>query len=80
VALSNSTNTPATSFGWLVRNADARANTKKQNLIERYGVDIRLPDLREEIAQCSRQGKMHDGCMVRYTDLILSSAGGRLSS
>jgi hypothetical protein len=38
-------------------------------LIERYGADIRLPDLREEIAQCGRQGKMYDACMVHYVDL-----------
>jgi hypothetical protein len=31
---------------------------------------MRLPDLREEIAQCKRQGQMHDACMVRYVDLI----------
>jgi hypothetical protein len=43
---------------------------KKQNLIARYGVDIRLPDLREEIAKCDRHRKMHDACMVRYVDLI----------
>ena len=41
---------------------------RKQNLIERYGADIRLPDLREEIAQCRHRG-MHDACMVRYVDL-----------
>jgi len=29
---------------------------RKQKLIERYGADIRLPDLREEIAKCDRQG------------------------
>jgi len=28
---------------------------RKQKLIERYGADIRLPDLREEIAQCDRR-------------------------
>jgi hypothetical protein len=39
---------------------------RKQNLIERYGPDIRLPDLREEIAQCERRGQTHDACMVRY--------------
>jgi hypothetical protein len=39
-------------------------------LIERYGADVRLSDLREEIAQCDRMGKMHDACMVRYVDLI----------
>ena len=43
---------------------------KKQNLIARYGADIRLPDLREESAKCERHGKMHDACMVRYVDLI----------
>ena len=43
---------------------------RKQKLIECYGGDMRLPDLREEIAQCERQGKMHDACMVRYVDLV----------
>ena len=43
---------------------------RKQNLIERYGADMRLPDLREEIANCSRRGQWHDGCMVRYVDLV----------
>ena len=41
-----------------------------QYRIERYGADMRLPDLCEEIAQCSRQGKTHDACMVRYRDLV----------
>jgi hypothetical protein len=36
---------------------------RKQTLIERYGADMRLPDLREEIATCSRSGQWHDGCM-----------------
>ena len=43
---------------------------RKQNLIERYGADIRLPDLREEIANCKHRG-MHDVCMVRYVDLVV---------
>jgi hypothetical protein len=42
----------------------------KRNLIARYGANIRLPDLREEIAQCRRLGQMHNACMVRYVDLI----------
>src|SRR5262249_51783399 len=29
---------------------------RKQTLIERFGPDIRLPDLREELAQCERRG------------------------
>jgi hypothetical protein len=43
---------------------------RKQNLIERHGPDIRLPDLREEIAQCERRGLVHDACMVSYVDLV----------
>jgi len=43
---------------------------RKRKLIERYGADIRLPDLREEIAQCRRHGQMHDACMVRCVDLM----------
>ena len=43
---------------------------RKQTLIERYGADMRLPDLREEIAQCERCELMHDACMVRYVDLV----------
>jgi hypothetical protein len=43
---------------------------RKQTLIDRYGVDMRLPDLREEITQCGRQGKLYDACMVRYIDLV----------
>jgi len=44
---------------------------RKQSLIERYGADIRLPDLREEIALCGRLGQMHDvACMARYVYLL----------
>jgi hypothetical protein len=42
---------------------------RKKILIERFGADMRLPDLREEIANCSLRGLMHDRCMVRYVDL-----------
>jgi hypothetical protein len=45
---------------------------RKQNLIDRYGPDMCLPDLREEIARCERRGLMHDACKVRYVDLIPS--------
>jgi hypothetical protein len=34
-----------------------------------HGRDIRLPNLREEIAQCERRRQTHDSCMVRYIDL-----------
>ena len=49
---------------------------RKQTLIERYGADIRLPDLREEIAQCERRGRMYDSCMVRYVDLTQKTEFG----
>ena len=42
---------------------------RKAKLIERFGSDIRLPDLREEIAQCERARKMHDMCGVHYLGL-----------
>jgi|RhiMethySRZTD1v2_1073278.scaffolds.fasta_scaffold07565_1 hypothetical protein len=42
---------------------------RKEILIERFGADIRLPDLREEIANCSCRGQWRDGYMVRYVDL-----------
>jgi hypothetical protein len=41
---------------------------RKAKLIDRFGSDIRLPDLRQEIAQCERHGKMHD-CGVHYVGL-----------
>jgi hypothetical protein len=43
---------------------------RKQKLIALYGGDARLPDVREKIVQCERQGKMHDACMARYVDLV----------
>ena len=46
----------------VARNADARANNRKEQLISCYGADMRLPDLREEIAQCERRGLM-DGAL-----------------
>jgi len=41
-----------------------------KKLIEQYGADIRLPDLREEIAQCSIA--RHDACIVYFVDLVTS--------
>ena len=42
---------------------------RKESLIERYGAEMRLPDLRREIAQCERIGRMHDACGVHYLGL-----------
>ena len=42
---------------------------RKATLIERYGADVRLPDLRDEIAKRERHGMMHNACGARYLDL-----------
>ena len=42
---------------------------RKRALIERYGSDIRLPDLREEIAQCERARQIHNACRVHCVGL-----------
>ena len=42
---------------------------RKRKLIERFGDDMRLPDLRHEVAQCERRGRMHDACAVRFVGL-----------
>jgi hypothetical protein len=35
-------------------------------LIERFGPDIALPDLRHELAECPRRHNMGDPCAVSY--------------
>jgi hypothetical protein len=37
-------------------------------LLERFGPDIALPDLRHELAQCPRRGSMSEPCQVGYVD------------
>jgi hypothetical protein len=39
-------------------------------LIERFGPDIALPDLRHELAQCPRRVNMSDPCQVGYVDVL----------
>jgi hypothetical protein len=41
---------------------------RRQTLIDRYGPDIAMPDLRRELAQCPRRTTWHDPCMVIYSD------------
>jgi hypothetical protein len=43
---------------------------QKRTLIEKYGADIRLPDLRELIANC-RHRDLHDACMCHFVDLVI---------
>jgi hypothetical protein len=40
----------------------------KATLIERFGADARLRDVRQEIARCER-GSMLDRCAVRFVEL-----------
>ena len=42
---------------------------RKENLMARFGADIVLPDLRDEIAQCERHAAMHDPCGMHYVEL-----------
>jgi hypothetical protein len=39
-------------------------------LIQQFGRDTRLPDLRHEIAKCARRGKYDGGCGVYFLDRI----------
>jgi len=41
---------------------------REQNLIARYGRDIPLPDLLEELVGCHMRG--NDACMLRFIDLL----------
>jgi hypothetical protein len=39
-------------------------------LLERYGPDIAMPDLRHELAQCPHRRDMSDPCQVEYVDRL----------
>jgi hypothetical protein len=39
-------------------------------LLDRFRPDIALPDLRHELAQCSRRGSMTEPCQVGYVEPI----------
>lgn len=41
----------------------------KSKLIEEYGSDTTLPDLRVKIAHCERQGIFLNGCGAYYVEL-----------
>jgi hypothetical protein len=70
VALYSFANTLPRLCGSGARNAGGLVNIQNSILIERFGANIRLPDLRWEISQRRRDGQMHDARMVRYVDLI----------
>ena len=41
-----------------------------EKLIERYGADMVMPELRHLIAQCLRRHTMNDPCMIVFTDRL----------
>ena len=57
----------------LVRIACAKCNRSGQyrraTLFDRYGADMAMPELRHELAQCSRRTNWSDPCMVIFRDL-----------
>jgi hypothetical protein len=46
-----------------------RGRLLKAKLIEAYGADVALPDLRTLIARCDRAGNMSDPCGAHYVAL-----------
>jgi hypothetical protein len=42
---------------------------RRATLLERYGPDMAMPELRHELAQCPRRHTMNDPCMVIFPDL-----------
>ncbi len=61
--------TPVTFVRLACERCGRKGQYRKSALIARFGADIALPDLRHEIAQCDRRGKMPDGCGVHYVGL-----------
>ena len=47
-----------------------RGQYRVDRLIEPYGPDIALPDLRHELAQSPLRGTMSDACQVSYVDRL----------
>jgi hypothetical protein len=45
-----------------------RAQYRIDRLLEQYGSEIAMPDLRHELAQCPHRGDMSNPCQVKYVD------------
>jgi hypothetical protein len=43
---------------------------RTDKLLEQYGPDIAIPDLRHELAQCLHRHDMSDPCQVEYLDRL----------
>jgi hypothetical protein len=42
---------------------------RRATLLDRYGADMAMPELRHELAQCPRRNNASDPCMVIFRDL-----------
>jgi phytoene/squalene synthetase len=45
-----------------------RGQYRIDRLLERYGPDVAMPDLRHESAQCPHRRDMSNPCQVKYVD------------
>ena len=46
-----------------------RGQYRRASLLDRYGPDMTMPELRHVLAQCSRRNNASDPCMVIFPDL-----------
>jgi hypothetical protein len=49
---------------------NAAGQYRKTTLLDRYGADMSMPDLRHELAQCPRRNNWSDPWMVVYRDRV----------
>jgi len=49
---------------------DRSGQYRIDRLIEKYGPDIALPDLRHELAECPHRRDMCNPCQVKYLDRL----------
>ena len=45
-----------------------RGQYRIDRLLEQYGPDIAMPDLRHELARCPHRRDMSNPCQVKYVD------------
>ena len=52
------------------RKCGRRGQYRADRLLEQYGPDIAMPDLRHELAQCPYRRDMSNPCQVEYVDPV----------
>lgn len=66
----NLTDYPADVVRLACRRCDRAGQYRKAALMKRYGANMKLRDLRVEIARCPKIGSMSDGCGVYFVELV----------